>query len=305
MNVSNRVGVIDVGSNTIRAAVYEVSAGSFRMVQDRMDFSNLLTQVEQGMLSEPGVQRLCNVLTDMNSFCQALGCRQVDCFATASLRGIQNFPEVARRTKACGVALKLLSGEEEALCDYEGLLWETGAKTGVGMDLGGGSGQLFCFEERVLKAYESFPIGVMAMKRRFSMDCAPGMENREAVRAFVLSQLAGCPGLRAEAPSTLYVMGGTVRAAYRVHCLLHGLSLTDGETEELSRQALEELYSQLPTPQGQAAVLRVEPDRLPTMGSGLIVMMTVCEFLDAPRVTVAHSGVREGYLWKNMIGTTR
>lgn len=296
-----RCGIVDVGSNTIRAAVYEVKDGCCRMLADQRDFSNLLTYVEQGYLSEGGIQRLCTVLTGMKEFCKTLKCHRIDCFATASLRGISNFLAVQQRVQAVGVNLILLSGEEEALCDYEGLLRGTGVATGIGMDLGGGSCQLFRFQERELMAYASFPIGVMAMKRRFSMDCAPGEEDRAAVQNFVLSQLEGCPALRGEPASELYVMGGTVRAAYQAYNFLKGSPQVDSRLEKLTVGELQDLYNHLSSSEGQLAVWRADPDRLPTIGSGLIVMLTICEFMGAPGVAVVRNGVREGYLWKNVM----
>ena len=79
-----RCGIIDVGSNTIRAAVYAVQSGSYELLADHRDFSNLLTFVEDGQLSDEGAERLCRVLREMKSFCGEWSCTRIDCFATAA-----------------------------------------------------------------------------------------------------------------------------------------------------------------------------------------------------------------------------
>ena len=139
-----RCGLIDVGSNTVRAAVFEISGSEYRRVADEKDFCSLIACVDDGVLSEEGVTRLCRALTRMGQFCKEQGCDRVDCFATASLRAVRNFDEVKAKTAHTGVEMILLSGEEEALCDYAGLQ-SSGVTTGVGIDLGGGSGQLSVF----------------------------------------------------------------------------------------------------------------------------------------------------------------
>lgn len=294
-------GIIDVGSNTIRAAVYEVSGRSFRTLADHRDFSNLLGYIVQGKLSEAGMACLERVLAEMKAFCEGFGCSRIDCFATASLRGISNFEEACRRAASIGVRLQLLSGEEEALCDYAGLTQGKGMENGAGFDLGGGSCQLFRFESGTLQAHASFPIGVSAMKRRFSSNCLPGQEEAAALRTFVLSQLFTCPKLYGAPLPFLYAMGGTVRAAHQAWRLLAGDPQPNSE-ETLSVEEMQKLFELLARPEGQAAVVKADADRLPTIGSGLVVMMTICEFMDAPAAVIARCGVREGYLWRNIIG---
>jgi len=289
-----RCGLIDVGSNTVRAAVFEVKGSGYRLLADQKDFCSLISCVDDGVLSDEGVGRLERALTRLDSFCREWGCERIDCFATASLRAVRNFAEVQAKVAHTGVEMILLSGEEEALCDYAGLR-SSGITDGAGMDLGGGSGQLFRFGGGRLQAQASFPIGVMAVKRRCCPDSAPGQEDREAIRMFVLGELSACPELRGGG-EVLYTMGGSVRAAALVRDELLG---PGGDT--LSVTELKTLFDSLSAEKGIAAVKKIEPERLPTMGTGLIVLETVCEYMGAERLELVRGGVREGYLWKNIM----
>lgn len=290
-----RCGLIDVGSNTVRAAVFEIDGKNYRLLADEKDFCSLISCVNEGVLSDEGIGRLCRALIRMSSFCREWGCERIDCFATASLRAVRNFDEVKAKTLHTGADMILLSGEEEALCDYAGLQ-SSGVTTGIGMDMGGGSGQLFRFEDGRLQAHASFPIGVMAMKRRFSADLQPGKEDHEAIRQFVMSELESCPGLRGGTSDVLYVMGGSVRTAALMRDELLGYG-----GDELTVSELKTLFESLSTEHGVCALQKVEADRLPTMGSGLIVLIAVCEYIGAGRLKVVKNGVREGYLWKNIL----
>ncbi|MBR6790926.1 MAG: hypothetical protein IKM31_08695 [Oscillospiraceae bacterium] len=289
-----RCGLIDVGSNTVRAAVFEVKGSEYRLLADEKDFCSLIACIDDGVLSDEGVERLCRALTRLDRFCRDWDCGRIDCFATASLRAVHNFDEVQRKVAHTGVEVILLSGEEEALCDYAGLR-SGGITDGVGLDLGGGSGQLFRFRGGRLEAYASYPIGVMAMKRRCSADLAPGHEDQEAIREFVLGELSSCPGLKCDS-EVLYAMGGSVRAAALMRDELYGFG---GDT--LTVTELKTLFDSLSMEEGIAALKKVEADRLPTMGSGLTVLAAICEYVGAKRLEVVHHGVREGYLWKNIM----
>ena len=64
-----RCGLIDVGSNTVRAAVFEVEGRDYRLLADDKDFCSLIACVDDGVLSEEGIERLCRALTRLDAFC--------------------------------------------------------------------------------------------------------------------------------------------------------------------------------------------------------------------------------------------
>lgn len=297
MEASWLCGLVDIGSNTIRGVIYQVKGSQFQEVASRCDFASLITFVEHDLLTSEGCIVLSESLGRMASFFVAHHCQQIHCFATASLRGIQNFPEAQQKAAEMGFQLELLSGEEEARCDFFSLLHQISVPTGVGLDLGGGSGQLFCFTEGQLREHISRPIGVSAMKKRFSASSDPGWEAAMPLCAFVQEQLAAAVSFKQYAGLRIYGMGGSLRAAVHTSRILWGVD----SAPVLTVEQLTALFQALRTLEGRSAALQADADRLPTLGSGLLVLKTICEYMGAAEIEFVDSSVREGYLWKNII----
>ncbi|MBR6790124.1 MAG: hypothetical protein IKM31_04580, partial [Oscillospiraceae bacterium] len=183
------VGVIDTGSNTVLGVIFRWDEEkncyrNFDLSDGRVVHAKLIGYVQDGRLLESGLEALKEALREIRGFFaeKEPELMTVRCFATASLRGIVNFDAAAAAAAEVGYRIELLSGEEEAECDFAGMLqemeWmeaaaENGARFpsgGVAVDMGGGSGQLLCFtgrEENGLAAFESFPIGCLKLTRQF------------------------------------------------------------------------------------------------------------------------------------------
>lgn len=317
------IGIIDTGSNTVLGVVFhwdeQKKSYICRSLADGfVVHAGLIGYVEDGQLTGQGLDVLSDALGQIRAFFAEKGVDngQVHCFATASLRGIANFAEAAKRAEAEGFALELLSGEEEAQCDFAGMLQELQwmeaeaearfPESGVALDMGGGSGQLLCFTDRTeagLAAFSSFPIGCLALKKRFVQD---GVHPTEAelgqVRDFVLEQIEQIPMIAALRPEAaqkpaFFAMGGTVKAIVR---LFHAIGW-EGHQDfpgavSLSAADLERSIGYFGSAEGERLIAQREPGRKETLLTGLCTLLTICRRVGSDRMTVLQSGVREGYV---------
>ena len=216
------VGVIDIGSNTVLGVVFrwDEAKKSYRcwtLADSLTVHAGLIRYVENGRMTAEGFGVLGSALEQVKGFFAGKGAGQTAAFATASLRGVENFPEAAAAAEKYGFTLTLLSGEEEAKCDFDGMLqemdWLEAAggppfpESGVGLDLGGGSGQLLGFTSRSetgLQDFGSFPIGCLKLKRQFvSGDGAsPTDAELQSVKAFTVGQMETLSTVRSIDPAS-------------------------------------------------------------------------------------------------------
>lgn len=291
-----RVGVIDVGSNTIRTVIAQVEEKGFEEIWSQGEYAGLLSFVSDGELEPEGRRILLETLERMAAVCRMAGCDRISPFATASLRGLKDPGELAEAVRErTGLTLRLLTGREEALCDLLGLRWETGARQGAGLDLGGGSCQVFAFREDSLLEQTSVPCGSLALYCQWVAGTLPTPEERERIRRFVLDQLGQTPALEGAGRDGTWAMGGTARAACR---LWNALEDIPRKERFLTRQELEELPQRILAmgEEGAKLLAKTVPQRLTTILPGVEALAAVCDFLKAPRLEIARSGVREGYL---------
>lgn len=319
------VGVIDTGSNTVLGVVFRWDAEKesyrcFSMKDSLTIHAGLVRYVEGGQISQEGLQVLDDALRQIRAFFDEKGVTKIAAFATASMRGVQNFSEAAVVAGKSHFSLTLLSGEEEAQCDFAGMLqemdWLEAAggprfpEKGVGLDLGGGSGQILGFTAREpagLSDFDSFPIGCLKLKRQFvSGDgTVPTDKELEAVQKFVVEQmetLQTVKELDPLSPPAFFAMGGTVKAVVRLfNTLLWPTGREDSPGRVILRAGgLRKGLDYFRSEEGRALVDRQEPGRKETLVTGLAILSAICERLYASELTVLQAGVREGYVIRHL-----
>src|SRR5258707_561717 len=138
------IGVIDIGSNSIRLVVYDGLARALLPLYNEKVLCGLGRELgETGRLNPEGVRSAFLHLDRFVALARASGVRRLDALATAAVRDATDGPaftrEVQRRT---GLAVKILSGDQEGRVSALRVLARLpDAQGGVG-DLGGGSGEL-------------------------------------------------------------------------------------------------------------------------------------------------------------------
>lgn len=298
-----KYGVIDIGSNTMRTVVFEVEGDDYKILVNEKDFAEILSYVEDKALNREGVDRLCSVLDRMYQLCQETQCDVISAFATASLRGLFNQKYVVDEVRdRVGLEIVLLDGCQESYYDYISLQAAISDKTACGFDLGGGSGQIFYYENRRLIHANSYPIGTLAMYNKYVKGLFPTSKERSKIANFVHKHVSSGPSLEGYCQDTLYGMGGTARALAKVHKSLLG---KDKKIQDyvIPFEELLEIDTML---QGLGLggiklLNRIIPERLVTFYPGLIIISQLMQHTGAKELVVVRQGVREGYLIENAI----
>lgn len=272
-----RLAIIDVGSNTIRAVVYQHGA----KVQNESVFAGLVQYVENGTLSSLGVEAILKAFSVLLP--RILPCDRMICFATASLRGLSNSDAVIDTVREkTGVLIRLLTAAEEARYDYLGLCRTHRLSEGIGGDLGGGSMQLYTFDTRGLLDYCSLPLGSMRLRCDFVKDAFPTEAEGAAIEAYVKTMLSEKPQFQNLPFEDIYLTGGSIRAI----CKLWG---DDGKIDKNAISAAIKTYS----PKTLSAACS---DRAETILPALYTLKALLDYTNATRLLSVESGVREGIL---------
>ncbi|MFM9414336.1 hypothetical protein ACKQTC_08140 [Peptococcus simiae] len=301
-----KYAVIDIGSNTMRAVIYEVINDDFEVVINEKNFAELISYIEDNLLTEAGISRLCRILKKMRVLCDETNTQDILCFATASLRYIDNQKEVLERVKEeTGISIQLLDGCDESYYDFIGLRAAIGEPEAIGFDLGGGSAQLFYYRDNRLVKSMSEPIGTLAMYNQYVKGLFPNSKERNKIRKRVSKSLENAGDFKAFKQKRLYGMGGTARALAKVHRHLVGndraidYKLTLEDIMEVDRTLSDLGLS------GIKILNRILPERLVTFLPGLLIIEELMRHVGANELVIIGYGVREGYLIENAINKGR
>lgn len=295
--------ILDVGSNTIRMVIYEISGTAFRDVAHERDFAKLITYVDGGILSEEGIEKILSVMKKMSKVCKKYNCEKIHCFATASLRNVENIDSVIEKIEEeTGIHMVIISGDDEARYSFYGLISQVSDSGGIGFDLGGGSCELFRFEDRNLCFFKSLKIGGQVIHRKYVKDVLPTKDEMQNIYNAILSELAPLFQIKSAGFPVIYAMGGAARNAAK-YAIDASKSSAPLEKYRLRRDALISLCADIAFGGGDETVLKIMPDRINTIIPGIITIIAIMDFSGAKEIEIVLQGVREGFLYENLLMT--
>ena len=296
--------IIDIGSNTIRMAVYQIEGRAFTLLLKRKHTVGLAGYLSHGRLVREGIEKTVKILCGFMDFIDTFGIAHVHSFATAALRTAANghavTDEIMRRT---GVAVRIISGEEEAAYDFIGATTSIAHADGMMLDIGGGSTEIISYEDHTMTGRWSLPLGSLASAKAHVAGLLPTAAECAAIRSAVEGILDDAPAVRTLRARHIVGMGGVLSSASRMHRLLF-----PEETPRLLQAAhlpamIARFGSGQPLSETNTAILlRSAPDRLHNIVPGMIIAHTLADTFAAEDILYSDSGVREGYIWKEIIG---
>ena len=298
-----RIAAIDIGSNSIRQIVADVSpSGTIRVVDEMKAAPRLGAGVNAtGALSDESMRAASAALGRMATLARQLGARRIEAVATSAVRDAANgedFLDAVRRDT--GLSVRLLDGEAEARLSFLSALahFELGTGRSAVIDIGGGSLELALAADGLVEHLVSFPFGAIRLTEQFLRE---GTRRRDvvALRKAVRAGVRDSVSLRDWRGAQLIGSGGTFtnlagifRARRRAAAgrTVHGTSVPREELERI----LEMLAGM--TPAERLAVPGLNPGRADIIVAGLAAAAEVMARVDARTLLVSAYGIREGLL---------
>jgi len=159
-----RLGVLDVGSNTVHFLVVDAHPGAAPVPAYSHKIELRLAELldEQGAIREDGVQRLIDMVASSMRVAEDKGVEEVLPFATSAVREAVNGEDVLKRVeRETGVQLRVLSGGDEARLTFLAARRWYGWSAGrlLLLDIGGGSLEIACGVDEQPDAAVSLPLG--------------------------------------------------------------------------------------------------------------------------------------------------
>lgn len=280
-----RVGVVDVGSNTVRLLVAARGAGSIEAVHEQRALLGLGEEIERfGRISDLKLADTADCARRYARRARELGCASIDVIVTAPGRQAGNAEALlVSLERATGLAARVLSPEEEGRLAYEGAVAQAKslpARVAV-CDVGGGSTEVVVGSRSAGPDFcSSLEVGSLRLTRRFLDGDPPGKKALAAARAEVRSHFDGLGSPRAGAA---LATGGSARSLRR----LAGRRLGEAELAAAIKGVARQTSSQL------SRELGLDPQRARTLLAGALILAETQRHLGVP-LEVARGGLREG-----------
>lgn len=299
---------IDIGSNTLRLLVADVSGGMLKPLHYGLESTRLARGLTaSGMLDANAKDASLRVLDEFIKKAQSMGAVDIYAFGTSALREARDSGQFLDRvTRSLGLEVHVISGEHEARMTALGVLSSIDTPLGaIVIDIGGGSMEVIASSPvaEVLHA-ESFPVGVVKLIERHGLSALPTSgelvnlehECREVGKA-VAQRFGGhvAGGMRFVATAGT----ATTLAAIDLALTEYDASVVHGH--KLSMPALCQMRCMLIE---MPLLRRMHVPGLPASRAdliipGIILTMDVMESLGFDEMLVSDQGILEGaLLWR-------
>ncbi len=293
--------VIDIGSNSMRLTLYEISEDGFKILFREKIMAGLAGYVESNVLTSDGIKCACDGLLEFKHTLEALKIKNVFVFATASLRNIANTDEAVNIIKInTDFDVEVISGAVEATLGYYGALQELSISNGILIDIGGASTELVTFKDNEILTSHSFSVGSLSLYKKCVKNILPGKDSMKKIKTMIKKTIQLNKSYEKETPNTFIAVGGTARGILKLAQKYYGLN---SSCHSITAQQLRGLSVLLCRKEQDRInlILRLEPERIHTLVPGYMILQYIFEYFDADEMIVSDYGVREGYLCQKLL----
>jgi len=301
--MAKRVSVIDIGSNSVRMAIYEkTSRFAFHLLYEAKTKVRISEDAykNNNNLQEVAMQRTIDALADFLSISLSFKARKTLCVATSALRDAPNKKDFLNRVKkALKLNIKIINGEREAYLGgiaCANLLPQQ--KNALSIDIGGGSTEFCIINNKDIDKTISLNLGTVRLKELF-------FDNNKIDEAieYIDSKLKSLDDINT---STLIGIGGTFRAISTAIMSNTNYPLDKLHAYRYSKEAFGDFISDvLKADEKQMKKLGIKSDRFDVIKPGALILQRVLKKISIKQLVTSGVGIREGVYLSDLLRNSK
>ncbi|WP_284263962.1 Ppx/GppA family phosphatase [Roseicyclus amphidinii] len=298
-----RVGVIDIGSNSVRMVIFDGAARSPAYFFNEKILCGLgIGFAETGCLNPEGKARALAALRRFARLAEAAEVSPLLAVATAAVRDAEDGPAFRDQVRAeTGLEIRVIDGAEEARLSAQGVLLGWPGAEGLICDIGGSSMEL------------AELMGGGAVGRRATSGLGPlklmGMPGgKKALRAHIKAEVAKlADGFGADIPEGLFLVGGSWRAIARIDMERRGYPLKVLHEYRMTPKGILDTIKYIGKSDIEAlrAQTGTSAERMRLVPHAAEVLKVLVRQLKPKEIAVSSYGIREGLLYEQMSETLK
>ncbi|GAW33266.1 guanosine-5'-triphosphate,3'-diphosphate pyrophosphatase [Roseovarius sp. A-2] len=292
----SRVGVVDVGSNSIRLVVFDGAARSPAYFYNEKIMCALGSGMpETGRLNPEGRKRAVEALRRFQMLARGMDTGPLVTVATAAVRdaedGAEFCAEVERET---GLKLWVIDGREEARLSAQGVLLGWPGSYGLVCDIGGSSMELAAIDGGTVGARISSSLGPFKLA-----DLKGGKKGR---KAHIRDTLAAMQKELGEQRNRLFLVGGSWRAIAKIDMARRGYPLHVLHEYRMHPADLRATIKHIENsdPETLRSTSGVSSSRIALVPLAAEVLREVLKTFKPRDIAISSYGIREGLLYEQM-----
>ncbi|TNF18476.1 MAG: Ppx/GppA family phosphatase [Rhodobacteraceae bacterium] len=292
----SRVGVVDIGSNSVRLVVFDGAARSPAYFYNEKIMCGLgAGMTVTGRLNPQGRQRALAALKRFQYLARGMDLPPLTAVATAAVRDAEDGPDFCHRVlRDCGLPIHVIDGEEEARLSAQGVLLGWPGAYGLICDIGGSSMELAEINQGKVGKCVTSPLGPLKLK-----DVAGGAKGRKARIKQVVEDLQARMGPQS---NRLFLVGGSWRAVARIDMERRGYPLHVLHEYRMSTKSVRETarFIAASDPEELRSRCGLSAARMALVPYAIEVLKRLVQVFRPKDIAISSYGIREGLLYEQM-----
>ena len=306
--VGVRLGVLDVGSNTVHLLVVDAHHGaaprSAYTYKNELRLAEFLD--EDGSIALDGVEALAESVAEAAILADQVGAEEMLAFATSAIREAPNGDAVLETIiNRTGVELEVLSGADEARLTFLAVRRWFGWSSGrlLVLDIGGGSLEVAVGDTEEPDAAFSLPLGAGRLTREYLGDDPPSSHDVKQLRKHIRQLIADQSDVLKSAADASHVVGTS--KTFKQLARIGGAAPTSAGPHVHRLLSLDSLEHWSPkiarmTADERADLPGVSVGRAPQLLAGALVAEAVMEAVGADTIDICPWALREGVILRRL-----
>ncbi len=296
-----KIGIIDLGSNTARLVIVNMFADGHYMVVDELKESVRLGQDmdRDGFLKPQRIAETIKTLKMFKRLCDCSGVEKIIAVGTAAVRRAKNQRSFLDEIQvSCNITIRVLSEEEEAFLVYRGVINSMDIPKGLILEIGGGSTKIIYYNRRNVLNYATLPFGAVTLTDLFSSDSTP-QESAAHVEEFFIEQLKKLPWLKElDSEVQMIGVGGSFRNLFKISRLVRKYPLDQPHNYKIATEDFTGIYDMLKAldVDKRKKIKGLSPARADIMPAAMAIVQAFVSYVGIEQFTIGGCGLREGLM---------
>ena len=297
-----KIGIIDLGSNSARLVIVELFGEGHFMVVDEIKESVRLGQDmdRDGFLKPQRVSETIKTLKMFKRLCDTSGVTRIIAVATAAVRRAKNQRSFLDEIQAtCGIRVNVLSEEEEATLVYRGVINSMDIPKGIILEIGGGSTKIVYYNRRTILHYATMPFGAVTLTDLFADDGVDPKEQTAKIEEFFTEQFKKIDWLSELEPDVQMIgVGGSFRNLYKINKVVRKYPLDTVHNYSFAVEDFNSIYEMVRVldVEKRKRIRGLSPARADIMPAAMAIIRSFTAYIGAENFVVSGSGLREGIM---------
>ena len=304
-----RIGLIDLGSNTARLVIYDVLEGGYFIVSgEAHEVVRLGETEEDGSLKQTRILQAISTLKSFKQICAVHNVDKIIAIATAAVRRASNqkifLSEVFNAT---GIRFTIVSEEEEANYVYQGVINSMEIPRGIIVEIGGGSTKLVYYNRRTILHTKIFEFGAVTLSNMFLSPDKKPEECADAMADYVTEQLKQVEWLKELDPDAQFIgVGGSFRNLARIIRKVKKYPLDMVHNYNMDVESFNYVYNMIRTLDidKKRKIKGLSSARADVFHAALAFIKAFVDYMGFTNIISSGCGLREGVMFNGQVPQT-